>query len=154
MKLFFKKLLIAPLYVGVGFAAVFVFTLLLGPLNLPYLLKISEDAFYGLILALTLLFISVVETIVRVDHCRQAFALEPDGRPLILRVLTFREYHMEILAVAVLSAVFGLCIGIGVASSVWVLILGTVALTAVTATGYAVADGLIWLISAKMAHKR
>ncbi|MBQ9842255.1 MAG: hypothetical protein IJO42_03980 [Clostridia bacterium] len=154
MKLFFKKLLIAPLYVGIGFAATFVFSLLLGPLNLPYLLQVPEETIYVLIIVLVLLFIAVVETIVRIDHCRQSFALEPDGRRLILRVLTFREYHMEILAVAVLSAAFGLCIGIGAASSVWVLVLGTVALTAVTAAGYAVADGLIWLIAAKRAHRK
>ena len=154
MKLFLKKLLIAPLYAAIGFAATFVFSLLLGPLNLPYLLKIPEETIYVLIIVLVLLFIAVVETIVRIDHCRQSFALEPDGRRLILRVLTFGEYHMEILAVAVLSAVFGLCIGIGVASSVWVLILGTVALTAVTATGYSVADGLISLIADKRAHRK
>lgn len=152
--MFLKKLLIAPVYVGVGFAAAFVFALLLGPLNLPYLLKISEDTFYGLILALILLFISVVETIVRIDHCRQSFDLEPNGKPLILRVLSFREYHMEIVAVAVLSAVYGLCIGVGVTSSFWALFLGTLMLTTVTATGYAIVDGLIWLISAKLAHRR
>ena len=154
MKLFLKKLLIAPLYVGVGFAAAFVFALLLQPLNLPYLLRISEEAYYTLFLVLILLFMAVVETIVRTDHCRRAFALEPNGKPLWLRVLTFREYHMEILAVAVLSAGFGLCVGLGTTRDFWALTLGTLALTATVGAVYAVADAVIWLIAAKRAHRK
>lgn len=154
MKLFFKKLLIAPLYIGIGFAAMFVFVMLLQPLNLPYLLKMPEEGLYLLILALVLLFIAVVETIVRTDQCRQKFLVEPDGKPLLVRVLTFREYHMEIAVVAVLSAVYGVYIGVGQNPPFFVLVLGTLALVTVVTTVYAVADALIWLIAAKRAHGR
>lgn len=155
MKLFFKKLLIAPLYVGIGFAAMFVFVMLLQPLNLPYLLKMPEEGLYLLIIALVLLFIAVVETIVRTDQCRRLFTLEPDGKPLILRVLTLREYHMEVAVVALLSAVWIFCVGSGNETlPFWALLLGTVALSTVATTVYAVADALIWLIAAKRAHRR
>ena len=155
MKLFFKKLLIAPLYVGIGFAAMFVFVMLLQPLNLPYLLKVSDEVIYGLIIALVLLFIAVVETIVRTDHCGQAFALEPDGKPLVWRVLSFRESPMEVLVVALLSAVWIFCVGSGNETlPFWALLLGTVALSAAVSTVFAVADALIWLIAAKRAHRR
>ena len=154
MRLFFKKLLIAPLYVAVGFAAAFVFALLLQPLNLTYLLKIPEEAYYMLFIVLILLFMAVVEVIVRTDHCRRTFALEPDGRRLVWRVLTFREYHAEMLAVAVLTAGFGLCVGLGTTRDFWALLWGTLALTAATGGVYAVADALIWLIAAKRAHRK
>ena len=154
MKLFFKKLLIAPLYVGIGFAALFVFVMLLQPLNLPYLLKVSEEVIYGLMLALVLLFIAIVETIVRTDQCRRLFTLEPDGKPLILRVLTLREYHMEVAVVALLSAVFSLWVGLGTTRDFWVLLIGTLAAGTSIGTVYAVADALIWLIAAMRAHRR
>ena len=155
MKLFFKKLLIAPLYIGIGFAAMFVFVMLLQPLNLPYLLKMPEEGLYLLIIALVLLFIAVVETIVRTDQCRRKFSVEPDGKPLLVRVLTFREYHMEIAVVAALSAVWIFFVGSGNENlPFWALLLGTIALSTVATTAYAVADAVIWLIAAKRAHGR
>ena len=38
----FKKLLAAPVYLGVGFAGTIAFAMLLAPLNLPFLLKFDE----------------------------------------------------------------------------------------------------------------
>ena len=154
MKLFFKKLFTVPLYVFSAFVGLYGILMVLLPLNLPYLLKVPEEVMLVVYFLLSLVFVSVVAVIVRADHCRKTFALEPDEKPLFLRVLTFREYIAEVTVFALLAAVFQLWIGITAGAAFGVLVLATLSLVIGSTLAFAVVDCLIWMISAKKAHKR
>ena len=104
--------------------------------------------------ALSLLFASVVAVWVRTDHCRKAFVLEPDGRSLFVRVLTFREYRMEVIVFALLSTVFYLWVGVNSNATFWPLVAATLTLVVVSTLTFALVDCLIWMISAKRAHRK
>ncbi|MBR5524576.1 MAG: hypothetical protein IKU51_04845 [Clostridia bacterium] len=153
MRLFLKKIFLAPLYLGVAFAGMFAVALVVMPFNFAYLLKVSEETMYVVYLLLSLLFVAIVSTIVRTGYCRKEHVLEPDKRPLFVRVITFREYIMELIVFALLIAIFGLCIGIQSTTSFWPLLLGTLALTLSGTFAFAIADCLIWMIGAKRAYR-
>ena len=154
IKLFLKKLFTVPLYVFSAFVGLYGILMVLLPFNLPYLLKVSEETMMVVYFLLSLVFVSVVAVWVRIDHCRKTFALEPDGKPLFLRVLTFREYILEMVVFALLATAFNLWIGITSNASIWPLILVTLGLTVAESLAFALVDCLIWMISAKRAHKR
>ena len=153
MRLFLKKLLLAPLYLGAVFVGMYAVALVVMPFNFGYLLKVSEETMYIVYLLLSLLFAAVVAAIVRTDYCRRKRVLEPDGKSLFLRVITFREYIVELIVFALLIAVFGLVIGVSQHSGFWVLTLGTLALVLVNCFLFAIANCLIWMISAKRVYK-
>lgn len=154
MKLFLKKLFTVPLYVFSAFVGLYGILMVLLPFNLPYLLKVPEEVMLVVYFLLSLVFVSVVAVIVRTDHCRKTFALEPDEKPLVLRVLTFREYIAEVAVFALLAAVFQLWIGITAGAAFGVLVLVTLSLVIGSTLAFAVVDCLVWMISAKKAHKR
>ncbi len=154
MRLFIKKLFTVPLYIFSAFVGMYGAVLVLGPFNFPYLLKVSEETMAWVYFALCLLFASVVAIWVRSDHCRKTFALEPDEKTLVWRVVTFREYLMEVAVFALLATVFQLWVGITSNAAFWSLILATLLSVAVFTLAFALVDALVWIISAKIAHKR
>ncbi|MBQ4332838.1 MAG: hypothetical protein IJC33_03575 [Clostridia bacterium] len=153
MKLFFKKLIMVPLYAFVIFCGLFGAGLVVKPFNFPYLLKLPQESEYVIAAAFSLLFTVVVAVIVRTDSCRKHDLLLPDGKSLILRVLRFREFHMELLVFALLSMVFQICVGASTEAPLWWLALGALLLTAGSTLVFAIVDGLIWMISVKRAYR-
>lgn len=150
MKLFLKKLFTAPLYIVAVFGGMFGFGVLLEPLNLPFLLKFSEDVMFGVYLFLGVLFGSVVAAIVRTQHLRSSKLFEENPeKSLFARVVTSQEYISEQIVFLLLAVVYSVGSGVAYETPFW----QSVGVTAVLVIGggvlFAVIDCLIWMISYK-----
>ena len=150
MKLLFKKLLAAPVYLGVGFAGTIAFAMLLAPLNLPFLLKFDEDMMYLIYLLLGVVFLSVVATIVRTQHLRSADLFEDDPeKSLFLRVVTSWEYITDQIAFAVWAIAFIVYGGVKSGAPWQTLLTVTVCCSVIGGLLFAAIDCVIWIISYK-----
>ena len=149
MKLFLKKLLTAPLYLGAMFVGLFGFYLVLGPFNLPYLLKLPQYSEYIFALVFSLIFVSVAAVYVRTGHCRRERIYPAEKQGLFRQVLFFREFWMELLVFALLNMAFYLWIGIDSQAVWWWILLGSLLLTVGATLVFALVDCLLWMISFK-----
>ncbi len=150
MKLFFKKLFTAPLYILSGFAGMFGFGMLLEPLNLPFLLKFSEDVMFGLYVFLGVLFASIVAAIVRTQHLRSSDLFEQNPeKSLLVRVITSREYLTELCVFVLLAVGYSVGNGIAYGTPFWQAAGVTAMLTVGGGLLFAAIDCLIWIISYK-----
>ena len=150
MKLFLKKLLTAPLYILAGVGGLFGFAMVLAPLNLPYLLKISEDVLFGFYIFLGVIFASVVAAIVRTQHLRSSDLFEQNPeKSLFVRVVTSQEYRMELAAFAVWAVVYNMWMGWQFATPYKQLLLVTATLLFGGGVLFAAINCLIWMISYK-----
>ena len=149
MKLFFKKLLTAPLYLGSLFVGLFGFYLVLGPFNLPYLLKLPQYSEYIFALVFSLVFVSVATVYVRTGYCQRAGLHLEKKTGLFRQVLSFREFWMELLVFALLNMAFYVWIGIDSQAVWWWIVLGSLLLTFGATLVFALVDCLLWVISFK-----
>lgn len=150
MKLFFQKLLTAPLCILVAFAGVFGFGLLLEPLNLPYLLKFNDDVMFVVYVFCGVLFLSVATAIVRTQHLRSSdlFEANPEKR-LLVRVITSREYLTEQLVFVFLEAAFFVWMSASERMDWLTALIGGTILSLIGEALFAGIDCLIWIISFK-----
>ena len=149
MRLFLKKLFIAPLYAGAAFLGAYGFFLVFGPFNLPYLLKLPEESIYIFCIAFSLVFTSIVAVIVRTDRCRKEGTMPNAEKSLIWQVITFREFLTELAVFAVLAAMLTVWVGVGRQEPFWVILLATLLSVLVETLVFALVDGLLWLITFK-----
>ena len=148
MKLLLKKILAAPVYLGVGFAGMFVFAMLLSPLNLPFLLKFNEDLMYLIYLLLGVIFVSVVVTIVRTQFLRSEnlFDANPE-KCVFLRIITSWEYITDQITFSFWTTAFIVFGGVK-AGAIWqALLIMTACCVVVGGLLFAVIDYVIWIIS-------
>ena len=153
MKLFFKKLLTAPLYVGAMFLGLLGFYLVLGPFNLPYLLKLPSYSEYIFAGVFSLVFVSVATVYVRAGYCRREGFCPEEQKSLFHQVISFREFWMELLVFALLNMVFHVWIGIDTQAVWWWILLGSLLLTFGATLAFALLDCLLWMISFKRAKR-
>ena len=153
MKLFFKKLLTAPLYLGSMFLGLFGFYLVFGPFNLPYLLKLPEYFLYIFGGVFSLVFVSVAAVYVRTGYCKREGLYPEEQKSLFRQVISFREFWMELLVFALLNMVFHLWIGIDSQAVWWWVLVGSLLLTAGATMAFALVDCLLWMISFRKAKK-
>ena len=150
LKLFFQKLLTAPLCIAAAFGGMFGFAVVLSPLNLPYLLKFNEDVMAVVYVFLGVLFLSVATAMVRTQHLRSSdlFEANPE-KSLFVRVVTSKEYLMEQLVFVLLMVSFSVWMWIREQVGLAPLLLGAAILTIGGEILFAAMDCLIWIISFK-----
>ena len=156
-KLLLKKFGMSFLVALVCFVGMFCYGLVLYPINLPYLLKISAEADYVFAMIFALIFVSVATIRVRTKYCFEEdlfFAGEEDAPSLLRRVVTSQEYLADVIVFAVWVLIYAGVVG-GTSGAPWYrVVLGSAILLVSSVMAFAVLDCLLYVIARKKADKQ
>lgn len=157
-KLLLKKLGMSVITVLVFFVGAFGYGLVIAPFNLPYLLKLPEDANVAFGGVFALLVVCVVTVIVRTDWCYENDAFfasnEEKQRPLIWRIVTSREFIADVIVCALCVLVYSVSIGARSQAVWWWFAMATLILVGGYTLLFAVLDCLLYMIARKRADRR
>ena len=156
-RLLLKKLGMSILTICCFLIGVFCYSLVLAPVNLPFLLKLPADADTVFAAVFALLFVCAVTVISRAKWClEEDMLVTEDGKlgSLFRCVLTSQEFLADVIVFAVCD--LALVTVIGVTSGVlWYTVLAGIAMMVVGGTlAFAVLDCALYVMARKRVDRK